>query len=47
MGVWHIVNRILGAVGCNREEMDESLQEAEALLGEVIKLCGNQYQARY
>jgi predicted nucleotidyltransferase len=41
------VNRILGAVGRNREGLDESLQSAEALLAEVIMLCGDQYQAKY
>jgi hypothetical protein len=41
------VNSIFGAIGRNRKELDETLQAAEALLDEVITLCGNQYQARY
>ncbi len=38
------VNSIFGAIGRNRKELDETLQAAEALVGEVITLCGNQYQ---
>ena len=41
------VDRILGAIGSNREELSESLQAAGALVGEMIALCGNQYRARY
>ncbi len=41
------VDSILGAIGRNREELGGSLLATEALLAEVVALCGDQYQAKF
>jgi len=41
------IETMLGAIGSNPEQIHESLLVAQALLGEVIALCGDKYKPRF